>query len=69
MIAFLFSGLSCLALLIIGGLVLLWSFDAGSSTTFGLSAMFPVLGLVAVAVVSFIAGKYLWKRSGVTPRL
>ncbi len=65
-VAFLFGGLSCLALLVMGGVVFLWSFDAGSSTTFSTGAILPILGLIGITVASSMVGTYLWKRSNVT---
>ena len=66
-IIFLFGGLSFLALLLMVGIVFLWSFDPGSTTKFSMEGILSLLGLTSITAASFIVGKYLWKRSNTTP--
>lgn len=66
-VVFLFGGFSCLALLLMGGIVFLWSFDPGSSTTWSTDAILPILGLIGISVISFTLGTYLWKRANSIP--
>ncbi len=60
---FLFGTLGGFALLLLGGIVLLWSFDPGSSTQWDPRVLLPVSGLLGILVVSYTLGVYLWRRS------
>jgi hypothetical protein len=60
---FLFGTICGIALLIMGGAIILWTADAGSASPWNMSALLPIFGLIALLSVSFILGSYIWKKS------